>query len=317
MRWKALPVLVLLFAGCSLVPFVYPEHSLRDKQLIDPRTALVIDNHFQHWNNPERSNNFYFQATGEIDADALFEDYINPLDEAMGHRFAEETAEYVFTAFSGSDAPDVGLDTSRYFESGNFPVIFPDEIYKGGSIFRDYSGLVSEGYTHVLSIGFTNAYDASADLLAFGFYGVLYDIRNGGGAGEPIETRAERAAWRYYIYQSPQSSTTTATYVNPFYGTSYGVNADVYSTTYHHTTSTRHCLNVALIHDNGEPCTIEELFNSDSPLYLEIYKRAALSNLLLAINHMKYGERGEVQRLVNVDDLLRAPLPWETVSLGE
>lgn len=317
MRWKALPVLALLLAGCSLVPFVYPEHPLRVKQLVDLRTALVMNNHFQHWSKPERSNSFYFQATGEIDADALFEDYIKPLEEAIGHRFTEETAEYVFMAMSGSDVPDIGLDTSRYFESGDFPVIFPDELYKGGAISRDYSGLVNEGYTHVLSINFTNAYDASADLLAFGFDGVLYDIRNGGGAGEPIETRAERAAWRYSINQAPQSSTTTATYVNPWYGTSYGVDADVYSTTHYYTTTTRHCLNIALIHDDGEPSTIEELFSADSPLYLEIYRRAALSNMLLALHHMKYGERGEVQRIVNVDDLLRAPLPWEMVSTAE
>ena len=311
MRVALLSLLILLFAGCSLAPFIYPEYSLRTSQLDSPRTALVIHNHFEHWDDPDRSNDFYFQATGQIDAEALFRDYIKPLEVSVASTLTEELAEYVFNALAESATPDIGLDFSHYYESGDFPVIFPDEIYKGGGIARDYSELAELGYTHILSLNFTNAYDASEQVLAFGFYGVLYDIRNGAGVGEPIETRSERGAWRYRMNQAPQTSTTTSTYVNPFWGTSFGVNADVYSTTVYLTTSTRRCLNVLCIHNSGEPCTIDELFSLNSPLYLEVYKRAALSNLLLAIHHMKTGERGEVQRIVNIDDLLSAPLPWE------
>lgn len=309
---KLIPLLLLLtIVGCLSAPFHYPKHPLDTTKTVAARTVLVLETQYIHCDNPVKNNSFYLQVTGEIDAVELFEEKINPMDSAIGKQLHEQTSEFIFTLMSEPGVPDIGLDTSTWYGTGDFPVLFEDEIYKLGSASRDYSSLADLGYTHVLQVGFNNAYDASANLLAFGFNGLLYDVRNGAGAEEAIEVRADRGAWRFSVNQVPRSVTTTSTYQNPWYGTSYGTNSGTYSTTVFNTTTSRNCLNVMCIHNNGDPCTLEELFGSEDPLYPQVYTRAALSYMTLAVDHMNGRNPGNVTRMVNIDEFLSYPLPWE------
>jgi hypothetical protein len=169
--------------------------------------------------------------------------------------------------------------------------------------------LAAKGYTHALIIGFNNTIEIREDkrMFYFGVNAILYNIQQPINAAIPPEERDKRALWRYTINPSAFQRSSSYTRLNPYYGTSYALNKNVYSYTHTTTWSERECLQVACIHDNKSLCSEDELFTGTKPLYLEIYKKAALVNMRYAATHFKDGKTQNVQSQATYDLLMKVP----------
>jgi WD40 repeat protein len=270
--------LIFLFAGCKS----YGTKLLDKGQIANSRTALIIDTEF--FASQTDTNNSFNLKCEDMTKDECNE-VTNRLKQLEGQQRSQllaYLAGVTYTALTEKGMPPIGLVDKTYFDSRQFPMTWPGDKRIYCAVSRDYTALAQKGYTHVLYAGFPNRIlykkDAPPSLL-FGIEAFMVDIRPTSGDMTKKENRVQRQAWCYTITPSLQSRETRSSY------TQTELRARGYATVDYITITTtyfRDCLGIVLVRRDGSTYSLDELFTGTAPVYLELYKRAALYTLSFA-----------------------------------
>lgn len=302
---------LLFLTGCSM-PYRYYNKPLTVTNMDNARTVLILKTEYRDDADSWYTNRYNLQIRETHEGrQKIMEQYVHPLSEANLQSLYTRLKDVVIARMTAKDVPDIGLDKTAVYYSHDFPIVIPDDQYRLTAVYRDFSSLAEKGYTYALIIGVNNTLNFSKDnrMLSFGFNGILFDIRKPVINAEIPEERDARALWRFHFNQAAMTHTTSVTYLNPFYGSPSSFNSDVYSTTYYTKWSERVCLQVACVDEHGAPLTLERMFDKNTPLYYDLYVKAALVNMEHAIKHMKTGNAGNVKVMTDVTHLLLVPNP--------
>jgi WD40 repeat protein len=270
--------LIFLFAGCKS----YGTKLLDKGQIANARTALVLDTEF--FASQIDTNNSFNLKCEEMTKDECNEvtNRLKQLEGQQRSQLLSYLARVTYTALTEKGKPPIGLEDKTYFDSRQFPMAWPRDKWIYCAVSRDYTALAKKGYTHVLYVGFPNRIlykkDAPPSLL-FGIEAFMVDIRPTSGDMTTKENRVQRQAWCYTITPSLQSQESRSSY-NQTELRSRGYATVEYITIT--TTYFRNCLGIVLVRRDGSTYSLDELFTGTAPVYLELYKRAALYTLSFA-----------------------------------
>lgn len=294
-----LPTLILfsIYPRCFLVRYHRP---LDPVKLNNSKTALVINTEWIDTDEKWLSNKVNIQFYTYTKHEKMLMQYVSAMEQRHGRALFNHLSSIAKDLIKRANIPNLSLDYSQVFNASDFPVKYPDELYYSGTVPRDYSSLAKQGYTHILRISFGNTFDFLPDKdkrykLYFGFDGNIFDIRPAAKDNESDEQRDKRSVWRYWIQQvateKSQESTTRLL-------TGYQLKITK-------TWKVRECLNIVCLYKNN-PSSLDELFGGKRPLYIEVYKRAAIVNLTHAIKYMKTGVPQEATIITSIDNLFKA-----------
>ena len=294
--------LIFLFAGCKS----YGTKLLDKGQIANARTALVIDTEF-FASHADTNNSFNLECE-DMTKDECNE-VTNRLKQLEGQQRSQllaYLARVTYTALTEKGMPPIGLEDKTYFDSRQFPMAWPRDKHTYCGVSRDYTALAKKGYTHVLYAGFPNRIlykkDAPPSLL-FGIDAFMVDIRPTSGDMTTKENRVKRQAWCYTIRPDLQSRESRSSY------TQTELRSRGYATVEYTTITTtylRDCLGIILVRRDGSTYSLDELFTGTAPVYLELYKRAALYTLSFASQQLagKWIPSEKVKKGVGAEDFI-------------
>ena len=281
---------LLLCAACTFLLVScthYHVKHLEIREIQGVKTALVIDTDFSslHHSPPNPFNLKCEKLQDEESARVI--NWLNQAGIKHRKKLMAYLAEITGVMLSRKKLPSLNIDKNIYFDSKEFPMRYSGDRYTYSSVCRDFSSLNKRGYTHILFAGFPNrifySKGKNIHVLYFGIDTYLYDIRPGSGNMTSRGNRIQRQMWCYHIAPSTQTKTDTQTH--------YGMQLHISQThetktTYTYTTYYRNCLGIVMVRQNGKAYTMEEIFTGTNPLYIRVYKGAALINLGFSANHL-------------------------------
>ncbi len=247
------------------------------------KTALVIDTEFfpSHKDTPSNGFNLKCEGMSDEECEAVIT-RLKALEEASRPKLLTYLAGLTTAMLAGKGMPNVNLDRRVFFDSKQFPLAYKGDLRTYCAVSRDFRDLQKKGYTHVLYAGFPNRIVYKKDkppAIFFGIEAFMVDLRPELGDMDSKDSRADRLIWCYNIPPSLMPETTRDSWdtYEIRSGGYYKVTNTITTTTYH-----RNCLGIALVRRSGTPYTLDELFTGPTPLYLDIYKRAAYYGLSFA-----------------------------------
>jgi hypothetical protein len=295
--------LVFLFPGCKS----YGTKLLDKGQIANARTALVIDTEFfgSH-EGPYNSFNLKCEDMTKEECGEVIT-RLKPLEGQERSQLLAYLAGVTRTALTEKGMPPLGLDDKTYFDSKQYPVEYPGDKIIYCAVSRDYTALAKKGYTHVLYAGFPNRILYKKDAppaLMFGIEAFMVDICPTSGDMTSKENRIQRQAWCYTITPSLQKRETSSSYKQQELRSGGGYATVEYITTT--TTYFRDCLGIVLVRRDGSTYSLDELFTGTAPVYLELYKRAALYTLSFASQQLagKWIPSEKVKKGVGAEDFI-------------
>lgn len=297
-----IPTLAAMYAGCKS----FSTRHLVPEKAAGAKTALVIDtDFFSTHDTPKNGFNLKCENMSKEECNEVMT-RLKAAEEGQRSKLMAYLAGLTRTMLTAKGMPYIGLDRKVYFDSKQFPLSYPGDRYTYCAVSRDFRELLKKGYTHVMYAGFPNRIiykKGAVPAMFFGIESFMVDLRPEVGDMESRDNRVERMIWCYKISPSQRSSTSSYSWHTYNY-TKYGT-----QTTRHTQTTTtyyRNCLGIALVRRNGTPYTLDEIFAGPPPLYIDIYKRAALYGLGFSGQHLAGkdipGEK--VKTGVGVDDFI-------------
>ncbi|HDP81269.1 MAG TPA: hypothetical protein ENN21_10555 [Spirochaetes bacterium] len=298
-------MLIIFFAsivGCK----TFGIRHLDKQKVVGAKTALVIDTEFFPSHNvPHNGFNLKCEDMSKDECNEVIM-RLRAAEAAHRQKLMAYLAGLTRAALTAKGMPEVGLDRKVFHDSKQFPLSYKGDMMTYCAVSRDYRELMKKGYTHIIYVGFPNRIRYKKDQASVMFFGIeafMVDLRPEMGDMESRDNRCDRLVWCYNISPSLVGSSTSSSYDLYTYR-----NTGTYKTTYTTTTTTYHrnCLGIALQRRNGINYTLDELFSGPAPLYLDVYKRAALYGLSFAGQHLvgKDIPRGKVKAGVAIDDFI-------------